>query len=123
VVDAGLLLTLLYPVVNFPMVVSIEFLTGKWQHSRPIISTVGCLLILLVTMVVTDIVDLFGLCASLGLGSVVFIIPCLVFLRVDPAPLLSVTKGAALVTLVLGFLITFVSTYFIIVHVVSTLGD
>merc|ERR1711998_398595 len=61
-------ITLLYPVVNFPMVVSIEFLIGKGMYTRSIISTVGCILILLVTTVVSDIVDLFGLCASLGLG-------------------------------------------------------
>jgi len=114
-------ITLLYPVVNFPMVVSIEFLIGKRRHSRTIISAVGCILILLVTMVVTDIVDLFGLCASLGLGSVIFIIPCLVYLRLDPAPLTSITKVGVIVTLVLGLLITFVTTYFIIEHIISLL--
>lgn len=72
-------------------------------------------------MLVTDIVDLFGLCSSLGLGSVIFILPCLVYLRIDPAPMLSITKVAVLATLVLGLLLTFVSTYFIIVHIVATL--
>merc|ERR1711959_341374 len=36
-------ITLLYPVVNSPMVVSLEFLLGKRRHTRTIISTIGCI--------------------------------------------------------------------------------
>merc|ERR1711879_961725 len=100
-------ITLLYPILNYPMVVAIEAIVGKFPYSRPIISLLGCIGIVLVTIVVSDIADLFGLCSSLGLGSVMFVIPCWLYLKVDRTPMFSLTKIGAVVSLIVGLSIVF----------------
>jgi amino acid permease len=112
-------ITLLYPVINFPMVIAVESLVGETRYSRMIISLVAALVLVCINMFVKDIVDLFGLCGSLGLGSIIYTIPCLSFLRTDPSPILSFRKVGALLTLLLGLSVTFVSTFFVLKHIAS----
>jgi len=71
-------------------------------------------------MLVSDLVDLFGLCGALGLGSIIYVIPCLAFLKTDPSPLLTVTKVGVLFTLLLGLLVTVVSTFFAVKHIAGS---
>jgi len=111
------MVTLLYPIINFPMVTAVEGLVGESRYSRVIISTVGAAIVVCTDMFVKDLVDLFGLCGALGLGSVIYVIPCLCFLKSDPAPFLSVIKVATFFTLILGLLVTVVSSFFVFKHI------
>lgn len=114
-------IVLLYPVINYPLVCAVEsvaFGAGPPpRHSRAAISAAGVVGTLIVCAAVPDLVDLFGLCGALGLGSVSYVIPCAAFLRVDPRPWHSASHVAAVVTLSAGTTVTAASTFFVLQHI------
>ena len=102
-------ITLLYPVINFPMVANAEtvlllLVTGHvpgtaacaervqqlqcgqgagaraLRMRREIMSMAGVVLVVAIDAAVADLADLFGLCGSLGLGAISLVLPALMYL-------------------------------------------
>lgn len=118
-------IVLLYPLINYPIVQAFQnVIWGDESRapywSRPFISCVTVVMVAVVDFVVTDLGDLFGLCGSLGLGSVVYIIPCACFLKIDPRSLFSPIKLCAVFTMLVGMTMTSAGTYTVIKHIIST---
>jgi len=115
---------LLYPVINYPMVQSLQTLIwgggSSPEWSRPAISIVGVLGVAVVDFYVSDLVDLFGLCGSLGLGVIAYILPAVLFLRTGRGRWYEPSKRVAVVILGVGLLVTSVSTAFTVRHIVQT---
>jgi hypothetical protein len=145
-------ITLLYPCINFPVVTSAEtvvllLVTGEVQgtpecdqklselgrvspttcmllnRSRELVSVAAALLVVGLDAGVSDLGSLFGLCGSLGLGSVSMLLPAVMYLRnANGAERLPLHTAAAALTLVVGLVITLGATGSIVyglVHVDS----
>lgn len=115
---------LLYPIINYPMVTSVQALVWgpgeaypSW--SRGLISCVGVVGVGLVDYFVTDLVDLFGLCGSLGLGSTAYMLPALCYLGAEPRSWCDPHAQGAVIVLVVGLTVTTVSTVFTIQHIIQ----
>jgi amino acid permease len=144
-------ITLLYPLINVPVVNNFEglvliLLTGEnpnttlgkrklevilnkhqdgsivkflLNNRRSLISFFGMLIVICLDTFVTDLADLFGLCGSLGLGTISMILPAL--LAIKERKLLNSTThlfGAAFLMFV-GLIITFGSSSVIIYSLIK----
>lgn len=122
------MITLLYPIINFPCVQALLALRGRFtapsMRSWRITSVLCLIFVLLIDTTVNNLGDLFGLCGSLGLGLVAYVLPCSAGLAVTyrqqrDARLPVAIVASASVVLVLGLLMTVGSTALIIVSVVK----
>ena len=82
-----IVITLLYPIITFPVVQSVNALISGNDRSpslsmRRTISLVGMGLALLLDTVVVDMGYVFGLCGSPGLGFLAYVLPCASFLSI-----------------------------------------
>jgi hypothetical protein len=82
-----IIITLLYPTINFAVVQSVNALISGNDRSpslsmRRTISLVGMGLALLLDTVVVDMGYVFGLCRSPGLGFLAYVLPCASFLSI-----------------------------------------
>ena len=125
----ALVITLLYPVINVPMVDNLEMLimmvvdepdanessikTFLLRNRRAIISILGMLAVIVLDTFITDLADIFGLCGSLGLGTVSMILPATIALKHRHNLAKIHWLGAGLV-LIVGLVITFGSSISII---------
>lgn len=144
-------ITLLYPLINVPVVNNFEgliliLLTGEnpnttvgkkklevilskhqdgsiikflLNNRRSFISFFGMVIVICLDTFVTDLADLFGLCGSLGLGTISMILPAL--LAIKERKILNSTThlfGAAFLMLI-GLIITFGSSSAIIFSLIN----
>jgi len=119
-------ITLLYPIINFPCVSSLLALRGRFSapsmRSWRITSILCLIFVLLIDTLVTNLGDLFGLSGSLGLGLVAYVLPASAGLAVhfqqprEARMPVGVVASAAIV-LVLGLVMTIGSTALILIQV------
>jgi len=129
--------TLLYPIINVPMVNNLETLvmivvnepprkaTGctafAIRNRRAIISMIGMAVVIFLDTLVTDLADIFGLCGSLGLGMVSMILPALLALKNRHRLPTRDWFGASFV-LIIGLVVTFGSSTSIIMDLIAHSG-
>jgi hypothetical protein len=82
-------ITLLYPLINFPTVTALDALAagpkGAPSHARrKLFSVVGLLCVIAIDTLLPDIGLVFGLAGSLGLGLIAFCLPTAAFLAKAP---------------------------------------
>ena len=80
---------------------------------REIMSMAGVVLVVAIDAAVADLADLFGLCGSLGLGTISLVLPALMYLwnyNKDGRTRTSVHVLGSAVTLALGLTVTFGTT-------------
>ena len=110
-----IIITLLYPIITFPVVQSVNALISGNDRSpslsmRRIISLVGMGLALLLDTAVVDMGCVFGLCGSRGLGFLVYVLPCASFLSIMLAKAFSVSSVCAVLIVIMGLVMAFGST-------------
>ena len=140
-------ITLLYPLINVPVVNNFEaliliLLTGENPNStlgkkklmlvmdrnknnpickfllanrRSLISLVGMIIVICLDTFVTDLADLFGLCGSLGLGTISMILPATLALKERKLLNSSVHFIGAILLMLVGLVVTFGSSSIIII--------
>merc|ERR1719272_187580 len=125
------MITLLYPIINFPCVQAVDALRGRFtapsMRRWKTMSVLGLVFVLLIDTAIIDLNDVFGLSGSLGLGLVAYVLPCsaglAVYLRQrshgsgERLPVAMVASAA--VVLAAGLLMTIGSTASIIYGVVE----
>ena len=115
--------TLLYPVINNPMVNNMETLCLLFlppeptsflgRHRRAVISLIGMVFVIALDTFVTDLANIFGLCGSLGLGTVSMILPgWLAMKRRHVLP--RIHWFGAFFIFICGIIITFGSSYAVV---------
>jgi len=129
-----LVIVLLYPVINFPIMKNLELLlfsTNANQNSTNILQNffqyycweflaiLIMIFLLIVDLAVTDLVSLFGLCGSLGLGSVAYILPGLMFLYLNKNEDEFGLKLIAGFVFLFGLVITLFSTGTILAYLIE----
>lgn len=122
-----IMITLLYPIINFPCAQAVLALRGNFMapsmRSWRLVSVLGLVLVLFIDTVITDLGTVFGLAGALGLGLVAYVLPCSAFLVISwrqrqTTPLPTLIVIGALVVLILGLVMTLGSTGWIIRGVV-----
>jgi len=118
------MITLLYPIINFPCVQAVDSLiAGRFgapsMRRWKIMSVLGFVFVLLIDTLVTDLSDVFSLSGALGLGLVAYVLPCsaaiMVSCRQEPSTGTRTMRVAcAALILVAGLVLTFGSTAWII---------
>eukprot|EP00944_MAST-04C_sp_MAST-4C-sp1_P009926 g9926.t1 len=143
-------ITLLYPLINVPVVNNFEaliliLLTGENPNSTPgkkklklvmdrnknspickflltnrrsLISIVGMIIVICLDTFVTDLADLFGLCGSLGLGTISMILPATLALKERKLLNSSLHFIGAIFLMLVGLVVTFGSSSIIIISLV-----
>lgn len=111
----GMSLSLNVAIISFPTVKSLELLcrTCCPCGDRSLHSWLAALVALAIVIVDSTFPTkiIFALCGSLGLGMAAYIMPCIVFLRLDRAsPACSLIKVLTPVVLLFGFVLVFGST-------------
>jgi amino acid permease len=120
-----IIITLLYPVINFPTVQAVAALiSGNDKTPSPAmrrnISIVGLALVMLLDTAIVDMSFVFGLCGSLGLGFLAYVLPCASFLAITKARGgLVADKIIAVVIGLLGLVMAFGSTGRIVQGMIS----
>ena len=116
------IVTLLYPLINFPMVQGVAgFVTGTTSpptQTRAIISVVALLACLVLDTTVKQMGLVFGLAGSLGLGLLAYVLPAAAFLTISRNPAIAHKLGnstrmattLACIVLIVGLVMTIGST-------------
>jgi hypothetical protein len=122
-----IIITLLYPIITFPVVQSVNALISGNDRSpslsmRRTISLVGMGLALLLDTAVVDIGYVFGLCGSRGLGFLAYVLPCASFLSIMLAKrkAFSVSSVCAVLIVIMGLVMAFGSTARVISSITVT---
>jgi len=120
------MITLLYPIINFPCISALDALRGRFTTPSAgrwrLLSVAALACVLFIDTIVPNLNDVFGLAGSLGLGLVAYVLPSSAALAVAlRGPLAG--KGTLLFTasvvLVFGLIMTFGSTAQIIYGIVT----
>jgi amino acid permease len=123
-----IMITLLYPIINFPCVSAIGALPGNFaapsMRAWRTMSVIGLCLVLFIDTSISlasthGLDDVFGISGSLGLGLVAYTLPCAAFLAISlrarrDSPLPAHHAIAAGIILCLGLFMTIGSTAWII---------
>ena len=122
-------ITLLYPVINYPMLSAMNTLINlmplpacidyrkqffRWRFNRLFISAIGMVAIVLLNLQFNSLVSLFGLCGAYGLGFVCYVIPSMVYAVHTPPGkgksifirIMAVFSACVMLTIVVGYTIT-----------------
>lgn len=125
---AGVISALLVPIVSFPTVGALETFARMclrrpdWNIRPGIVALLGCLIVLVDAFVPTHIA--FQLTGSLGLAMAAYIMPCLLFLRLDSRHSCgNWRKILASVVLAFGLLLFFGSTPITVYRMLQGGGD
>jgi amino acid permease len=117
------MITLLYPIINFPCVQAIDALRGKFtapsMRRWRIMSVLGLVFVLTIDTAISDLGPVFGLAGALGLGPVAYALPCSAFIAVSMkqrsrVPVSAIMIISAVVVLIAGLTMTIGSTAWVI---------
>jgi len=121
------MITLLYPIINFPCISAVDAIRGKFaapsMRRWRIMSVLGLAFVLLIDTAIKNIGPVFGIAGALGLGPVAYVLPCSAFIAVtrrssEPAP--KAMMLGAVVVLFAGLILTIGSTAWVIHGVVGS---
>ena len=87
-------------------------------NRRSLISLVGMIIVICLDTFVTDLADLFGLCGSLGLGTISMILPATLALKERKLLNSSLHFIGAIFLMLVGLVVTFGSSSIIIISLV-----